>query len=547
MEPTETPSPRPKRRGLWAIVAVIILLLAGVGAYFATRSGTTAPEKVLVVGTTDDEITFDTADSYDYFSINLLQNTMAMLLTYVPGTTNLKPDLLSDVPSLTNGGISSNELTYTLHIRPGAKFENGDAINATVVKYSIDRAVKLNGEPGFLLEPIRGTTEYWSTRAANEWANYTAQGVQKIDDQTVKVSLRRKWSPFTSLLAFTITAPIDMKSFTNDKLYPNVIVASGPYRMRSYIPHQRYELEANPDYYGTAPVIKRVTIVRYTTASSLKLAMQTGAIDVAYRSMLPQDFNDFKSNTNVRTMEGTSPFIRYIVFNVCSNAQVLALYCPRATVFQDKSLRQAVAYAVDRADIASSVFSGSVSPLYSLIPAGMFGHTDALKDVYGTSPNLAAAQALLTAAGYSATSKLTINLWYTPSHYGDTEIFIAQRVQAALQATGMITATLAQEDWASYKASWRAGDFDIFLLGWFPDYFDADDYVFPFLHSAQAPNALDLGQRQSIFAEIQSGLALDVPYVPLYQSNQQVVFRPGVSGIILDPIQFFRYFVINTT
>jgi len=132
----------------------------------------------------------------------------------------------------------------------------------------------------------------------------------------------------------------------------------------------------------------------------------------------------------------------------------------------------------------------------------------------------------------------------------------------------MITATLAQEDWASYKASWRAGDFDIFLLGWFPDYFDADDYVFPFLHSASGGTAsfgnwyqnatmdtkieseaatADLGQRQSIFAEIQSGLALDVPYVPLYQSNQQVVFRPGVSGIILDPIQFFRYFVINTT
>src|SRR2546422_2275913 len=131
-------APVKKSRMMWAFLAVIILVIAGVGVYFATRSAVPA-EKVLVVGTTDDEITFDTADSYDYFSINLLQNTMAMLLTYVPGTTDLKPDLLTEVPTLTNGGISTDELSYTLHIRPGAKFENGDAINATVVKYSIDR------------------------------------------------------------------------------------------------------------------------------------------------------------------------------------------------------------------------------------------------------------------------------------------------------------------------------------------------------------------------------------------------------------------------
>ena len=403
---------------------------------------------------------------------------------------------------------------------------------------------------------------------ANEWANYSAQGVQKIDDLTVKVNLRRKWSPFTSLLAFTITAPIDMNSFTDDKLYPNVIVSSGPYRMRSYIPHQRYELESNPSYYGTPPLVKRVTIVRYTTASSLKLAMQTGAIDLAYRSLLPQDFNDFKSNAAVRTMEGTSPYIRYLVFNVCSAAQVIALYCPRATPFADPNLRKAVAYAVDRADISSSVFSGSVTPLYSLVPQGMFGHTEALKDVYGATPNVGASQGILTAAGYSATNKFPVTLWYTPSHYGDTEFLIAQRLKAALEATNMITVSLDQKDWASYKAAWRGGQFDIFLLGWFPDYFDADDYVFPFLHSASGGTAsfgnwyqnasmdtkieaeaatADLNQRQTLFTQIQQGLAADVPYIPLFQGDQQVVFRPGVSGIVLDPIQFFRYFNVNVS
>src|SRR5712691_6392432 len=507
----ETPEQaKPVRAGsrrLLAIVVVIvvILLVGGAAAYVVLTAP--QPARVLVVGTTDDEISFDPADAYDYFSGNIIQNTMAMLLTYVPGTTNLTPDLLSAVPSLTNGGISADELNYTLHLRSNLKFEDGTPINATVLKYSLDRAVKLNGEPAFLLGYVVQTQEYWkipadtaanATRKASAWANYTAQGVQIIDSLSVKVALRQKWSPFVSLLAFTITTPVDPKSVRDDKFYPNVIVSSGPYRLTTYLPHQRYELTANPNYYGTAPKMSRVTIVRYTTAVDLKRAMQTGAIDIAYRSLLPPDFAGFKANTAVKTQEGDSPVIRYLVFNMCPAADVSVIRplpagkCPHTTVFSDANgalLRRALAYASDRSDISTSAYSGTVAPLYSLVPQGMFGHQDTFKTVYGASPNIAAAQTLLTQAGFSTTSKFPIKLWYTPSHYGDPEIFVAQSLKRAWEATGMVTVTLDLKAWTDYKAAWRAGDFDVFLLGWFPDYFDSDDYVFPFLHWASGGSA----------------------------------------------------------
>ena len=562
------------RRLLAAVVIIVVLLLAGGGVAYVLLSAppTTPPAKVLVVGTTDDEITFDPADAYDYFSGNIIQNTMAMLLTYTPGTTNLTPDLLSTVPSLSNGGISTDELTYTLHLRANLKFQDGTPLNSTAVKYSIDRAVKRNGEPAFLLGYIVGTQEYWSANATSKdaaYATYVSQGVLIVDATTVTVHLRQKWSPFVTLLAFTITTPVNPRSFTDDKFYPNVIIASGPYYLSTYLPHQRYELTANPNYYGTAPKMSRVTIVRYSTAVDLKLAMSTGAIDVAYRSLLPQDFAAFKTNANVKTLEGASPVIRYLVFNMCSTADAVALRCPHTTIFSDgtgKTLRQALAFAANRTDIATSAYAGTVSPLYSLVPTGMFGHEDAFKTTYGASPNLAQAQALLMSAGYSMTTKLAFTLWYTPSHYGDPEIFVAQALKRAWEATGMVTVTIDQKDWASYKAAWRAGDFDVFLLGWFPDYFDSDDYVFPFLHWASGGSAsfgnwyhnatmdsaieaeaatADLAQRATIFGQIQSGLAADVPYMPLWQTNQAVVFKPTVSGIVLDPIQFFRYFTIT--
>jgi peptide/nickel transport system substrate-binding protein len=202
----------------------------------------------------------------------------------------------------------------------------------------------------------------------------------------------------------------------------------------------------------------------------------------------------------------------------------------------------------------------------------MFGHQDTFKTVYGAAPNVAAAQALLTQAGYSTTNKLSFKLWYTPSHYGDPEIFVAQALKRAWEATGMITVTLDLKEWTDYKAAWRGGDFDVFLLGWFPDYFDSDDYVFPFLHWASGGSAsfgnwyhnstgsssmdalieqqaatADLTQRANLFAQIQSGLSADVPYIPLWQTKQTVVSKPTVSGIILDPIQFFRYFTISVS
>lgn len=571
------------RRRLLAVVAiVVVLLVVGSGVAYVILSAP-APAKVLVVGTTDDERSFDPADEYDYFSGNIIQNTMAMLLTYTPGTTNLTPDLLSEVPSLTNGGISTSELVYTLRLRPNLKFEDGTAINASVLKFSLDRAVKLNGQPAFLLGYVVKTREYWSAlknlsaktgteqQVADAWANYTAQGVQIVNSLTVTVSLRAKWSPFVSLLAFTVTTPVNPKSLRADGFYPNVIVSSGPYRLTTYLPHQRYELTANPNYYGPSPKMSKVTIVRFTTAVDLKLAIQTGAIDIAYRSLLPQDFADLKANANLRTLEGESPVIRYLVFNMCSQADKTAGTCPRTTVFSDANgalIRKALAYASDRSDIVTSAYSGTVAPLYSLIPQGMFGHEDAFKTAYGAAPNVASAQALLTQAGYSTASKLPIKLWYTPSHYGDPEIFVAQALKRAWEATGMVTVTLDIKEWADYIDAWLAGQFDVFLLGWFPDYFDSDDYVYPFLHWASGGSAsfgnwyhndtmdtkiedqaatADLTQRAQLLSDIQRGLAADVPYIPLWQTKQVVVFKPGVSGIVLDPIQFFRYFTITSS
>jgi len=575
-------------RRLVAVIAVIVILIAAVGAGAYIVLTAPAARNVLVVGTTEREETLDPADAYNYMSVNFLQNTMATLLTYnQSGDGSLIPMLLTVVPTTQNGGISSDGLTYTLHLRSGATFEDGAPINASTVKYSIDRSVKALLDnavtppetrlsvPSFLLDPIRSAHAYLENftnrvedpanttqqQVDQTWANYStgqAQGVEVVDATTVKIHMGRPWSPMVLLLAFTSLAPVNPTVFKTDAFKPlaSSISASGPYRIDTFVSGERAELVRNPRYFGAPAAMERVVIRFYSDSSALAIAMATGEIDVAYRNLNPEAYRAFSTNTaNFKAQQGTSAVIRYLVFN------------NRTAPFNDKRVRQAFAYAVNRTSIVSTVFLDSVDPLYSLIPSGMFGHTDVFKTRY--SRNIAAAQALLTQAGFSTTNKLRFTLWYTPVRYGSTEADVATLVKQALEQTGMVSVTLQSQEWLVYRQSFRLGQFSVFLLGWFPDYLDPDDYTYPFLHYAsggsasfgswyqndsvdtlinlQATQPIASTQRAQTLSQIQDALANDVPYLPLWQTSQQVVYKPSISGVILDQSQFFRYFTLRVS
>src|SRR5207247_1348117 len=84
-------------------------------------------------------------------------------------------------------------------------------------------------------------------------------------------------------------------------------------------------------------------------------------------------------------------------------------------------------------------------------------------------------------------AQFTIPLWYnSDGHYGDTEPTVAQVVASAIEKTGKINVQLKSEPWAQYTTDFGNGNLPFFLLGWYPDYFDADDYASPFLGTAGA-------------------------------------------------------------
>ena len=498
------------------LFAVLLLI-----SFISLPSFAISKKSYIIIGTTDKISSLDPAKAYDYLSDNILQNIGAGLVKYVPGTTRIVPDLAK------KWKISKDGLTYTFYLKKGLKFSNGDPINAKVFKYSFDRVIKLKQDPSFLLADV-------------------IKSVEVVNNYEFKVHLKYAFAPFISIMAFTVSYPVDPKVYPLDKVYDGIPVASGPYMVKKWVRGQQIELVRNPYYHGKKAKTPIILVKLYRNANTLYIALLNGEIDVAYRTLLPQQFAKIQKNKKFVALVGPSPFIREVVFNV------------KQKPFDNPKLRRALSYAIDRHQIVKDVFNGQVEPLYTLIPKGMWGHKNTFPKY-----NLKKAIKMLKKLGYSKEKPLKIILWYSPSHYGSTEAALALTIKNQLEKTGLVKCQLKSAEWATYVDYWNKGIMGMFLLGWYPDYFDPDDYMWPFLASSASPGMgcfysnkkvdklllkarklTSKKKRAKIYRIVQKILAKQAPYIPLFQGKQRIVAKPIVKGILLDPVQIFRYYLL---
>ena len=352
----------------------------------------------LNASTSDKIVTLDPASAYDFFSIEVINQVFDTLLVYEPVTAKLMPGLATEIPTVANGGVSADGLTYTYHLKPGVLFHDGTALTAQVVANSLNRAIRLDlpGSAAFLLYDVGALG-----RVGGANNNNSAPGViEVVDPVTIRFHLPRAVSFFNDLMAFSVAAPVpDTYSQTGEQ--PSTVgsvIGTGPYKLTQHTVNQLVVLDKNPTYYNAGlyqsfgiasiPVEDRVTINIRSTSTALKQDIETKAMDVVFRTLDPQDITDLQSRAStlgITVKLGASPQIRYIVFNV--------------NTITDKKIRQAIAYSVDRAQVSQVVFNGQVSALYSMVPAQMPYSSPVFQSTYGDH-NCSAANALLAQLGY---------------------------------------------------------------------------------------------------------------------------------------------------
>jgi peptide/nickel transport system substrate-binding protein len=351
-----------------------------------------------------------------------------------------------------------------------------------------------------------------------------------------------------------VAAIVPKEIYPADKKQPDdKAVGSGPYKLVKYTPNQQAVFALNENYTGANKGPTPNVIVQYfEQASALKLAIEQGDVDIAYRSLSPTDIQALKGESakGVKVVDGAGTEIRYITFNV------------KKKPVDNKAVRQAVAQIIDRDAITKNIYKGTAQPLYSPVPSAFPGHKDSFKDKYG-DPDPAKAKQLLADAGVQ--TPVSVDVWYTPTHYGPVEADLYNEIKRQLEASGLFKVKLDSTEWDQYKdEAFAKHTYYFYGLGWFPDYPDADNYLQPFLrdggffqngYSNKEVNSLldkeltsqDSSTREDAFGKLQDITAEDVPIIPLWEGKQVAAVRNGVEGVekTFDPAFQFRFWVVT--
>src|SRR3954462_15271952 len=496
----------------------------------------------LTIGTTDKVTTLDPAGSYDNGSFAVMTQVFPFLMNTPYGSPDVEPDI-----------AESAEFTapteYTVTLKPGLKWANGNDLTSSDVKFTFDRQVAIADENG----PSALLANLESTEAVDDTT--VVFHLKAPNDQTFPQVLSSPVGPIVDEDVFSLTELTADQDIVDGKAF------HGPYTISSYDFNNLVSYKAYPDYQGLLgkPKTGTVNVKYYADSSNLKLDIQEGNVDVAFRSLSATDIDDLRGNDKVKVVDGPGGEIRYIVFNF--NTQPYGATTPEADPAKALAVRQAVADLIDREEIADQVYKGTYTPLYSFVPDGLTGATEALKGKYGDGnggPDVDKAKQRLQTAGVQP--PIQLNLQSSNDHYGPSSGDEYALIKDQLESSGLFTVNLQTTEWVQYSKQRTADAYPAYQLGWFPDYSDADNYLTPFFltenflsnhYSNPAVNDAilkqattpDAGERKALIEQIQDMEADDLSTVPYLQGAQVAVTGTNVNGAedTLDASFKFRY------
>ena len=295
--------------------------------------------------------------------------------------------------------------------------------------------------------------------------------IETPDDLTVVFHLNQPDQTFMQILTSATSSIVDEDTFPiDDKLADDDIenmVGSGPYKLSQYKAGEQAVFEANETYSGTkTPQSAQVFVQYFSDPAPLKTAVEGGDVDIAWRTLSPTDLNSIEEGGKAEVIRGKGSEFRYWVWQLSTE------------VGKDKAIRQAVAQLIDRQAISDNAYDSTVTPSYSIVPPGFGGQKDSFMDKYG-EPDVDAAKQILDAAGVQTPVK--IKLGYPPEHYGPNTVDEATELADQLNTSGLFEATTDDAAWEEYQTITKEGAYDLFVLGWYPDFLDADNYLSPFI------------------------------------------------------------------
>ncbi len=388
------------------------------------------------------------------------RNVHNRLTEFDRGTTTIVPGLAE------SWEVSEDGTDYTFKLRPGVKFHSTDFFtptrdfNADDVVFSFERQLK---EDNPWHDYVQGASwEYFNSMSMPE----LLKSVEKVDDLTVRFTLKRPEAPFLANMAMDF-ASIQSKEYA-DQLQANgnmeqlnqKPIGTGPFQFVAYQPDAVIRYKANPDYWEGKPAIDDLVFAITPDASVRYQKLQAGECHVMpYPN--PADVEAMKKDPNIKVLEQEGLNVGYLAYNT------------QQKPFDNPKVRKALNMAINKQAILDAVFQGAGKVAKNPIPPTIWSYNDNVKD---DPYDPEAAKKMLEEEGVK---NLSMKIWAMPVQrpYNPNARRMAELIQEDLRKIG-VESEIVTYEWAEYLERSKAKDRDgAVLLGWTGDNGDPDNFL----------------------------------------------------------------------
>lgn len=484
------------------------------------------PPGVLIVGQIAEPKALDPAAVTAVNDFRILLNIYDGLVRYQDGTLEVEPALA------TSWEISEDGTEYTFALREGVKFHDGTDFDAEAVKFNFDRMLKED-------HPFHDTGPF-----PLAFFFSAVEGVEVIDDLTVKFKLNAPYAPFLSNLAYPtglIVSPAAVEA--NGAEFGRNPSGTGAFKFVEWRSNEAVVVEGNPDYWDGATALEAVVFRPITDANTRTAEMLAGGIDLMVE-VPPVALSQFEGD-DFTVAEQAGPHLWFLILNA------------KEGPFADKRVRQAANYAINKSALVDDVLEGTAAVAAGPTPPAFAWAYNEELEPYPYDPEKA--KALLAEAGVEG-AELTFYVTEGGSGMLDP-IAMGTAIQADLQAVGL-SVNIETYEWNSFLGKVNPGlegKADMAEMAWMtndPDTlpylalrtdawpeaggFNSGYYSNPEVDGLleQARVATDQGERARLYKEMQVIVHDDAPWVFVANWKQNAVTSSRVENFELQPSFF---------
>tara|TARA_Y100001968_G_scaffold184165_1_gene168726 strand:- start:142 stop:1719 length:1578 start_codon:yes stop_codon:yes gene_type:complete len=365
---------------------------------------------------------------------------------------NLYPVLAQDLPKVNNNG-----LLIDIPLREDVLFHDKTVFNAKSMVFSIRRFMEI------------GTLNYL--------LNDRIEDIEILDEFKIRLKLKKPSSSIKSLLTSVNLTPVSPSSYSEykQKFYNKGFIGTGPYFLESFSSNQQI-IKVFNDYWGEKPLNNGIDYINFNNSNTLFGAIRTKEIDVLISNSIDDiqrvALNNMVSRGKLNSGEGNPIEIGFIAFKT------------NTLPLNNKKIRQALSYSIDRELISKQVSFGTRNPLRSIVPPQIHNKKLLLWPSY--EPNIA--RTLFTKEGYCGTNILTIPITFRSNVPADKLLALTWKDQVKRDLSDCLKINLNGIESTTVYKQLSEGSFEAVILDWTGAYPDPEAYLTPLLSCSLIKN-----------------------------------------------------------